>query len=94
MGDAGLNPIFHVNMPPLPQPRIDEIELVYMRGADTLKRLTEKVVPSGTKYIDTQLLHLLAFCGLGSSEQDQLPAIWTKLQTTKDWFSAGVELTE
>jgi len=37
MGGTGLYPIFHVNMPLLPQPRIDEIELVHIRGVDTQK---------------------------------------------------------
>ena len=40
------------------------------------------------------MLHLLAFCGLGSAERDIIPKIWTNLQTTKDWFSAGTELTK
>ena len=94
MGGNGIHLIFQVNLPPLPQPRLDEIELAYMRGANTQKRLTETVVPSGTKYTDAQLLHLLAFCGLDLAERDQLPTIWTTFQTTKDWFLAGVELTK
>ena len=76
MGGNMIHPFFQVNMPPLPKPRLDEIELAYMRGADTQKRLTETVVPSGTKYMDAQLLHLLDFYGLGSAERDQLPTIW------------------
>jgi len=76
MGGNRIHPIFQVNMPPLPQPRLDEIELAYMRGADTQKRLTETVVPSDTKYTDAQLLHLLNFCGLGLAARDQLPTIW------------------
>ena len=92
---GGIHPIFQVIMPELP-PRatIDEINLVCHRGADALKRRTEIVVPFCTKYTDSQLVHLLSFCGLQSNERDMLPKIWTSLQTTKDWYRASTELTK
>ena len=48
-------------MPALPQSTINEMELAFHCGANSYKRMNETVVPFGTKYTDSQLLHLLAF---------------------------------
>jgi len=52
------------------------------------------MVPTGRKYTDSQLVHLMSFCGLQSSEKVLLPGIWTKIQNTKDWYGASAELNK
>ena len=79
-------------MPPIHKPTIDEMELAFHWSAESHERVSETLVPTRTKYTDNQMLHLMVFCGLKLSEEDQLPKIWTNIQTTKDWFSASTEL--
>jgi len=90
----GIHPIFHVNVPSLPVPTIGVIELTFIRGVNSHKHVTETIVPSGTKYIDIQLVHLLDFCGLIWANRDHIPKIWTNLQSTKDWYKSSTELTK
>ena len=89
-----MQPIFNVNVPPAHTPTVDEMDLAFHRGADAQKRASEVIVTTGTKFSTQQMVHLLAFCGLDASTRDELPAIWVKLQTTKDWFSASTELVK
>ena len=91
---GAMQPIFHVNIPDVPRPTIDQMELAFHWGADAHKHETEKTILTDTKFTDTQMTHLLAFCGLKEDETDLLPEIWIKIQTTKDWYTAGVELTK
>ena len=93
-GGSGLAPVIHVNMPPTPQPTLDELELAFHKGADSQKRRTETVVPSGSKYTDSQFIHLLAFCGLDSATRHELPKIWTTLQGARAWHDAASELNK
>ena len=93
-GNGGSQPIYQFNMPTLPQPTLNQIDIAFNRGAEAHKRTTETSVVSGTKYTDKQMVHLLAFCGLSSRERGLLPAIWTSLQATKNWHDASVELTK
>ena len=86
--------MFQVNMPTLPQPTLNQIDMAFHQGAEAQKRASETVVPSGTKYTDKQLVHLMAFCGIDSTERNKLPKIWSNLQTAKDWYDTGTELTK
>ena len=86
-----IHPIFQVNMSTLPIPSIGGMELAFVRGADSRKCVTETVVPSVTKYTDSQLVNILSFCGLSPVDRDNLPKIWTNLQTTKDWNRASTK---
>jgi len=61
IGNGGVQPVFNVMVPDIPRPSLDEMDLAYIRGADAQKRIIETVVPSGSKYTDKQLVHLLAF---------------------------------
>jgi len=63
-GICDVQPVIQVNLPALPQPTLDELNLAYHRGADAHKRATEKAVLMGIKFSEKQLIHLLAFCGL------------------------------
>ena len=36
----------------------------------------------------------MSYCGLDSTTKDQLPEIWTLLQSTKDWFDASTEFVK
>jgi len=54
----------------------------------------ETLVPSGTKYMDRQMVDILSFCGLKPSKWSELPEIWTTLQSRKDWYDTGLELTK
>jgi len=79
-----MQPVINVTVPYVPAPSIDQMDLVFHRGAEVHKPATETIIPTGTKYTDKQLVHLLAFCGLRSTERNVVPDIWTNLQTTKD----------
>ena len=83
-------------MPTIPPASLSEIEIeiAYNQGAEAHKRAVETIATLGTKYTDTQVVHLLAFCGLSSMERDLLPEIWSNIQSTKGWFDAGIELTK
>ena len=71
--NGGFQPIIQVNMPTLPQPTLDEMDLAYHRGVDVHKRATEKDVLRGYIFSERQLVHLLAFWGIWSGEEDMLP---------------------
>ena len=58
---AIMQPIFQVNVPQLPVPTIDEMDLAFHRGAEAHKRATEVIVTTGTKFSTKQMVHLLAF---------------------------------
>ena len=45
----------------LPQSTLDQIDLTFYRGAEAQNRASETVVPTGSKYLDKQMLHLIAF---------------------------------
>ena len=93
-GMSNVTPIINMTMPAIPQPTLNELELAFHKGADSQKRVTETIVPSGTRYTDAQLVHLMAFCGLDSSQRHKLPKIWTNLQGTKGWHDAAAELNK
>ena len=87
-----MNLIFNLQMPTIPQPTINKMELDFHCRADSQKRTTETVVPLDTTYTDSQLHHLLAFYGLELADRDKLTQIWIPFQTTKGCFHAGTEL--
>jgi len=88
-----VRPIFQMNMPAIPPPpSVDAMDLAFHCGAECQKRASETVVPVGTKYMDNQLVHLMAFCSLDATKQDLLPEIWTNIQCTKGWYDASIEL--
>ena len=93
-GNEGLQPIFDVNVLPIPQPTFNEMDYAYHRGTEAHKRATESIASTGTKYLDKEIVHLLAFCGLNAATKDELPAIWDNLQTTKTWHGASKELVK
>jgi len=91
-GVGGVQPIFQVNMPSLPQPSLSQIDMACNRGPEAHKRTTDTAVVSGTKYTPKQLVHLMAFCGLSNRDKDLLPEIWTHLQSIKSWQDAATKL--
>ena len=89
---GNIHPIFQVNIPAIPQPTLDQMDMAFHHGADAPKSATITAVTSGSKYMDRKLTHLLVFCRLQSTEHQTLPKIWTSLQCTKDWYNTGTKL--
>ena len=51
--DGAFRQIFNVNIPDVPRPTIDQMEMAFHRWADAHKRETERPVLAGSKFSDT-----------------------------------------